>query len=260
MDTLLTPSKIKNVTFEKERNGYDRANVDAFLEDVCETVAAHAEAADRADAELAALRADLASALADAQQLREKLEAAPVVPGAQSPEHGAVGLLSLAQQTADLAIADAHAKATGLVNAAEARAEELLSAAAQAADDLRNDAAADADAQRQAAADETAAALARVSSLREAEATLRGGVLALVDALRDSLAGGQDTDEPDTDEPDTEPDTDENADGSRPGEDAQVPQAQGAEYDVEAALAALAGDTDIEGDGGYGQEQAPQYG
>lgn len=102
--------------------GYDRAEVDAFLQQLSETVSDIRAAMDSGRQELANLRAENA-----------RLRAAAGADLEQEIAAGAVGLLSQAQLIADRAVADAEQYARDLVVAARDEYREVLERAERSA-------------------------------------------------------------------------------------------------------------------------------
>lgn len=103
--------------------GYDRSEVDAFLRELSEGIAAVRAAVDSGREELANLRAENA-----------RLNAAAGADLEQEIAAGAVGLLSQAQLIADRAVADAEQYARDLVVAARDEYREVLERAERTAD------------------------------------------------------------------------------------------------------------------------------
>jgi DivIVA domain-containing protein len=102
--------------------GYDRVEVDAFLEQLSATVSEVRAALDSGRQELANVRAENA-----------KLRAATGVDLEQEIAAGAVGLLSQAQLIADRAVADAEQYARDMVLAARDQYREVLERAERSA-------------------------------------------------------------------------------------------------------------------------------
>ena len=102
--------------------GYDRVEVDAFLEQLAATVSEVRAALDSSRQELASLRAENA-----------KLSAATGADLEQEIAAGAVGLLSQAQLIADRAVADAEQYARDMVLAARDQYREVLERAERSA-------------------------------------------------------------------------------------------------------------------------------
>jgi DivIVA domain-containing protein len=116
--------EVSDVTFGTKHigGGYDRAEVDAFLHQLSETVGAVRAAVDSGRQELTNLRAENA-----------RLRAAAGTDLEQEIAAGAVGLLSQAQLIADRAVADAEQYARDLVLAARDQYREVLERAERSA-------------------------------------------------------------------------------------------------------------------------------
>ena len=116
--------EVSDVSFSTKHigGGYDRAEVDAFLHELSETVGAVRAAVDSGREELANLRAENA-----------RLPAAAGADLEQEIAAGAVGLLSQAQLIADRAVADAEQYARDLVVAARDEYREVLERAERSA-------------------------------------------------------------------------------------------------------------------------------
>jgi DivIVA domain-containing protein len=116
--------EVSDVSFSTKHigGGYDRAEVDAFLHELSESVAAVRAAVDSGREELANLRAENA-----------RLSAAAGADLEQEIAAGAVGLLSQAQLIADRAVADAEQYARDLVVAARDEYREVLERAERSA-------------------------------------------------------------------------------------------------------------------------------
>ncbi len=116
--------EVSDVTFAIRHigGGYDRAEVDAFLEELSATVSEVRAALDSGRQELASLRAENA-----------RLRAASGADLEQEIAAGAVGLLSQAQLIADRAVADAEQYAREMVLAAREQYREVLERAERSA-------------------------------------------------------------------------------------------------------------------------------
>jgi DivIVA domain-containing protein len=116
--------EVSDVSFSTKHigGGYDRAEVDAFLHELSESVGAVRAAVDSGREELASLRAENA-----------RLSAAVGADFEQEIAAGAVGLLSQAQLIADRAVADAEQYARDLVVAARDEYREVLERAERSA-------------------------------------------------------------------------------------------------------------------------------
>jgi DivIVA domain-containing protein len=116
--------EVSEVSFSTKHigGGYDRAEVDAFLHELSESVGAVRAAVDSGREELASLRAENA-----------RLSAAAGADLEQEIAAGAVGLLSQAQLIADRAVADAEQYARDLVVAARDEYREVLERAERSA-------------------------------------------------------------------------------------------------------------------------------
>ena len=120
----LSSDEVRGQRFSNRRRGYDVDEVLLFLNKVANDVQA-------SDGERAALRADLHTARAELQRLRdEKPEPSPE--RVEISVH-AVGLLSQAQQTADSCVAEAEQYARELIDAARNQYRDILERAQQAA-------------------------------------------------------------------------------------------------------------------------------
>ena len=116
--------EVSGVNFSTKHigGGYDRAEVDAFLHELSESVGAVRAAMDSGREEMANLRAENA-----------RLSAAAGADLEQEIAAGAVGLLSQAQLIADRAVADAEQYARDLVVAARDEYREVLERAERSA-------------------------------------------------------------------------------------------------------------------------------
>ena len=142
----LTPKLIEEAEFRETRKGYDRDQVDDFLEEAAASVATLlsqlAEARQRADAAEAKLAAAAAAAAGDGAADAAAI-AVPTGPDPKVLEENAEELkrtLVLAQRTADAAIREARAEATRLQAESEARAQQTVLDADQEAERRRTEA------------------------------------------------------------------------------------------------------------------------
>lgn len=133
----ITPVDIQHKTFKKALQGYDRTEVDQFLDDVIETLEddAHARAALEADI------ADLKERISHFKSMEESLQ----------------NTLILAQRTADEVKASAHKEADLIKQEAKVAAEREIA--------LHNNDAEDARRQRQRAIEEAEKAKSELRSL-----------------------------------------------------------------------------------------------
>ena len=115
----ITPVDIQHKTFKKALQGYDRAEVDQFLDDVIETLEDDAQAN-------AALQAEIAD-------LRERIS------HFKSMEESLQNTLLLAQRTADEVKASAHKEADLIRQEAKMHAEREIAAHGDAAADARRE-------------------------------------------------------------------------------------------------------------------------
>jgi cell division initiation protein len=120
----LSSDEVRGQRFSNRRRGYDVDEVLLFLNKVANDVQA-------SDGERAALRADLHTARAEVQRLRE--EKPQATPERVEISVHAVGLLSQAQQTADSCVAEAEQYARELIDAARNQYRDILERAQQAA-------------------------------------------------------------------------------------------------------------------------------
>jgi cell division initiation protein len=120
----LSADEVRSARFSNRRRGFDVDEVLLFLNKVANDVQA-------SDGERAALRADLHTARAEVQRLREE-RAEPTPERVEISVH-AVGLLSQAQQTADSCVAEAEQYARELIEAARNQYRDILDRAQQAA-------------------------------------------------------------------------------------------------------------------------------
>lgn len=115
----ITPVDIQHKTFKKALQGYDRAEVDLFLDDVIETLEDDAQAN-------AALQAEIAD-------LRERIS------HFKSMEESLQNTLLLAQRTADEVKASAHKEADLIRQEAKMSAEREIAAHGDAAAEARRE-------------------------------------------------------------------------------------------------------------------------
>ncbi|MFN2529203.1 MAG: DivIVA domain-containing protein [Candidatus Baltobacteraceae bacterium] len=116
----ITPVDIQHKTFKKALQGYDRAEVDQFLDDVIETLEDDAQAN-------AALQAEIAD-------LRERIS------HFKSMEESLQNTLLLAQRTADEVKASAHKEADLIRQEAKMSAEREIASHGDVAADARREA------------------------------------------------------------------------------------------------------------------------
>ena len=116
----ITPVDIQHKTFKKALQGYDRAEVDQFLDDVIETLEDDAQA-------IAALQAEIAD-------LRERIS------HFKSMEESLQNTLLLAQRTADEVKASAHKEADLIRQEAKMSAEREIASHGDVAADARREA------------------------------------------------------------------------------------------------------------------------
>jgi DivIVA domain-containing protein len=169
----LTPDLLLEAKFSAARRGYDMAEVDDFLERCAEgldvllaRLRAEFDRAERAEAEVAALRAGGEGAVEPAafappvqEEAPEEIEALPVeavpAPDAPIPVGEPMRILIHAERTAEAAIAEATAEAARIRSEAEAVATTQRSEA----ETLLERARAEAEAEARRAGDEARAAI-----------------------------------------------------------------------------------------------------
>jgi DivIVA domain-containing protein len=188
----LTPADVRNKQFSttRLRPGYDEEEVDAFLDEI------EAEL-DRVTQENEELRAKLAevlrsgvrpgipslsSPLSDSKQdVFVPAPVSPLEPGRRQPEPmmltrtpdiegstaSAARVLSLAQQTADQAIADARREADETLGRARREADEVLTRARRQADQITDDARAGAESLERDAQERHRQAMGSLVHMRE---------------------------------------------------------------------------------------------
>ncbi|MDQ6931528.1 MAG: DivIVA domain-containing protein [Candidatus Eremiobacteraeota bacterium] len=115
----ITPVDIQHKTFKKALQGYDRAEVDQFLDDVIETLEDDAQALAVAQAEIA----DLRERISHFKSMEESLQ----------------NTLLLAQRTADEVKASAHKEADLIRQEAKMSAEREVASHGDAAADARRE-------------------------------------------------------------------------------------------------------------------------
>ena len=110
----ITVQAIEQKDFGFEKNGYKRAEVDVFLDEICDELLAMQSKMDALQRDLAAARSTAATAPVYAQRETNS-----------SPDAIAKVLVN-AQRVADDIIAEAHAKADQITASAKAKAETML--------------------------------------------------------------------------------------------------------------------------------------
>ncbi|MGZ3498121.1 MAG: DivIVA domain-containing protein [Vulcanimicrobiaceae bacterium] len=115
----ITPIDIQHKTFKKSLQGYDRAEVDQFLDEVIETLEDDAQHAAALEAEVA----DLKERISHFKAMEESLQ----------------NTLVLAQRTADEVKASAHKEADLIKEQARIAAEREIASFTDAASDARRE-------------------------------------------------------------------------------------------------------------------------
>jgi DivIVA domain-containing protein len=204
----LTPADIHNVAFRKPsigKRGYDEEEVDAFLDEAERELARlieennelRAQVERGPSAELDAVKVQLDRAQRDkaaaeqaVEAMRVELEQAHSIVGPGGEQAPPMGVMMMAQRTADNHIADARREADKLLSDARAEADEVAREARAAADALERDArqrhqhaVAAADARR-------TEALERIEELREFHREYRNRLKAHLESRLRDLGGG----------------------------------------------------------------------
>lgn len=159
----LTIDDIYDKEFALKGGGYDRNDVDQFLDDICDEMTNMQERIDQLEADLKQARADAEAAKATvrpAPQPVVKTEA-PVTRTSETLE----SILISAQKLADEAVENAQSKAANIVKEAEEKASQIV-------DDAQN---------------EKAALSTEIGTLRQTAAEYREGFLALLNKHKDLL-------------------------------------------------------------------------
>lgn len=125
----LTIDDIYDKEFALKGGGYDRDDVDQFLDEICDEMTNMQEHIDT-------LEAQLKQAQADAQAARESVKPAPqpVEKAAEPISHTSAtleGILLSAQKLADEAVENARTKADTIVKEAEEKASQIVDDAQQ---------------------------------------------------------------------------------------------------------------------------------
>lgn len=203
---ILTTADVRSVEFTERRKGYDPDEIAAFIDDICETIAAQKDAIEAATAketDLSSRVTELESALA---QVRSELETERSQ-NTQALEEAAVALeaakierASLVEQLENSSRNSEVSESVELLASAHKTAEETIARANEHAQRTRDDADAYASETRESAdtyagqvreeADQDAAgtrrdAEAEVETLRSQAAELRAGQ----EAYRDRIVG-----------------------------------------------------------------------
>lgn len=124
----LSAEEVRAARFSNRRRGFDVDEVLYFLNKVANDIQA-------CDGERTSLRADLHTARAELERLRQERQQEQAGAGQEHVEISvhAVGLLSQAQQTADTCVAEAEQYARDLVEAARGQYRDILDRAQRAA-------------------------------------------------------------------------------------------------------------------------------
>lgn len=120
----LTIDDIYDKEFAKAGSGYDRDDVDQFLDEICDEMISMQERIDRLGAELEKAKAEAAEAVKPVPQpvVERPREAAPVAQTSQTLE----GILLSAQRLADEAVENAKNRAATIVKEAEDKASSIV--------------------------------------------------------------------------------------------------------------------------------------
>lgn len=159
----LTIDDIYDKEFALKGGGYDRNDVDQFLDEICDEMTNMQEHIDQ-------LEADLKQARADAEAAKSAVKPAPQpvvvseAPVARTSETLESILLS-AQKLADEAVENAKNKAASIVKEAEEKASQIV-------DDAQN---------------EKATLSTEIESLRKSASEYKAGLLALVNKHKEIL-------------------------------------------------------------------------
>ena len=158
----LTIDDIYDKEFALKGGGYDRNDVDQFLDEICDEMTNMLEHIEKLEKELQQAHMETEAARASAQK------AAPVVvrnePVAQTSAT-LEGILLSAQRLADEAVENAKTKAQGIVKEAEEKAEKIV-------DDARN---------------EEKTLSAQLESMRKSVAEYKKGFQALIEKYKTLL-------------------------------------------------------------------------
>lgn len=206
--TILSTADVRSVEFNERRKGYDPDEISAFVDDVCETIAAQKDDIDAKQAQLDSLNVRVADIEEQARQAQEELaaereanrqalEEAALALAKAKEEHQAmlaemdnsprnqevsqsVELLTSAHKTAEETIAKANDEAASVSAAAEQYAAEVRAEADTYADGARRDAdayAADTRADAQRSVEELTSQAAELRASQEAYRERITGVL-----------------------------------------------------------------------------------
>lgn len=159
----LTIDDIYDKEFALKGGGYDRDDVDQFLDEICDEMTNMQEHIDT-------LEAQLKQAQADAQAVRESVKPAPqpVEKSAEPISHTSAtleGILLSAQKLADEAVENAKSKADTIVKEAQEKASQIVDDAQQEKETLS----------------------AQLDSLRQNASDCKQGLLNLVNKYKDML-------------------------------------------------------------------------
>ena len=122
----LTIDDIYDKEFALKGGGYDRNDVDQFLDEICDEMANMVEHIEKLEKDLQKAQMEAEAAKASAQN------AAPVVVKSEPVAQTSAtleGILLSAQRLADEAVANAKTKAEAIVKEAQDKAEEIVGAA-----------------------------------------------------------------------------------------------------------------------------------
>lgn len=120
----LTIDNIYDKVFAKAGSGYDRDDVDQFLDEICDEMLSMQERIDKLEAELQKAKAEAAEAVKPVPQpvVEKEPEAAPVKQTSQTLE----SILLSAQRLADEAVENATNRAKTIVKEAEDKASQIV--------------------------------------------------------------------------------------------------------------------------------------
>ena len=127
----ITPADIEQLTFSPSKHGYDTEEVDAFLEQLTEEVAAMLQKIADLKGRLNSTEQQLASAQAQVAQLQDSVQSQALAPAPAAADLGASEsqiskVLIVAQQSADRMVAEAREAADQIRTEADQKAREVI--------------------------------------------------------------------------------------------------------------------------------------